>query len=455
MGIQLNVVEGVGAGKTFPLSGQPVKLGRASQCDIAIPDPSLSRSHCCFEFRDGELWVMDLASANQTVVNGEAVDEKALKIGDEIVVGDTKIVVGSTDGAAVPAPAAEESLNKEPSTAEEVVIDLGFGKSDAAEENAEDAKKSILRPIIWAIGAILILVIGVMLISNMGKGQKPQAPRVTPLAEDKTLLLNYELVQGDAASIFRYEMAITPDGTLSVKIDDVGPAQKQADGKMANGDRHVSKEKKLDQAALIDLIREIESSGFFALDPSYSGFAARENELEQRTLLIVLGKQVHTCQVSNRTEPDAFKKLRERLETFSKNELGIWAIQFSTDKLTAMAREKLEIARKKYDEMEVRYSNLFEALRAYQEAVFYLDTVNPKPDFYNEILDGVEKAEDELEKRYKDQRFQADKAINLSEWDKAREALMILCEMIPDRTDKRYREASQKMRDVESRLKKR
>ena len=60
-----------------------------------------------------------------------------------------------------------------------------------------------------------------------------------------------------------------------------------------------------------------------------------------------------------------------------------------------------------------------------------------------------------MEKRYKDQRFQADKAINLSEWDKAREALMILCEMIPDRTDKRYREASQKLMDVESRLKKR
>ena len=454
MGIQLNVVDGVSAGKTFPLSGQPVKLGRAGQCDISIPDPMLSRSHCCFEFRDGQLWVMDLASANQTLVNGEAVDEKPLKIGDEIVVGDTKIVVSSSEdsGAEPVAPSVVEG--GEP-PAEDVVIDLGFGKTDAADDAADDPKKSILRPIIWAVGAILILVIGVMLISNMGKNPKPRKAQVVPLAEDKTLLLNYELVQADAESIFRYTMNLTPDGTLSVKIDDVGPAQKQADGKVTSGDRHVNKEKKLDQAALIDLIREIESSGFFALEKSYSGFAARENELEERTLLIALGKRVHTCQVSNRTEPEPFKKLRERLETFSKNELGIWAIQFSTDKLTALAREALDVARKKYEEREVRYSNLFEALRSYQEAVFYLDTVNPKPDFYNEILNGFEETENELEKRYKDQRFRADKAINLSEWATARDELKILCEMIPDRTDKRYREASQKLMDVESRLKKR
>ena len=37
--------------------------------------------------------------------------------------------------------------------------------------------------------AILILVIGVMLISNMGKNPKPRKAQVVPLAEDKTLLL--------------------------------------------------------------------------------------------------------------------------------------------------------------------------------------------------------------------------------------------------------------------------
>ena len=167
-----------------------------------------------------------------------------------------------------------------------------------------------------------------------------------------------------------------------------------------------------------------------------------------------IGKKAHTCRVVNRQEPDTFKALREKLETFSKNELGIWAIQFSADKLTALARDALAVARKKYDEREVKYGNIFEAIRAYQEAVFYLDTVNPKPDFYGEIIDGFEAAENELGKRYEDQRFKADRAINLSDWANAARELRILCELIPDRADSRNKEATRKLIDVESRLKK-
>ncbi|MDD4019410.1 MAG: hypothetical protein PHV28_15885, partial [Kiritimatiellae bacterium] len=155
-----------------------------------------------------------------------------------------------------------------------------------------------------------------------------------------------------------------------------------------------------------------------------------------------------------RQEPDAFRTLREKLETFSKNELGIWAIQFSADKLTSLAREALAVARKKFDEREVRYGNLFEAIRSYREAVFYLDTVNPKPGFYAEIIDGFETAESELAKRYEEQRFRADRAINLSDWTPAAQELKILCELIPDRADPRHKEATRKLIDVESRLKK-
>ena len=35
--------------------------------------------------------------------------------------------------------------------------------------------------------------------------------------------------------------------------------------------------------------------------------------------------------------------------------------------------------------MNVRHGNLFEAIKNYREAIFYLDTVNPKPEFYTEL----------------------------------------------------------------------
>ena len=63
-------------------------------------------------------------------------------------------------------------------------------------------------------------------------------------------------------------------------------------------------------------------------------------------------------------------------------------------------------------------------------------------------------AERELDARYRDQRFKADRAINLSDWETAKNELRILCEMVPDRDDDRYREASGKLVDVEKRMKK-
>ena len=421
-------------GHRYPVTPAGLKLGRSSQCDIAISDLLLSRSHCRFELRGDEVWAIDLASANQTFVNDAAIDEQRLGPGDRVKVGQTVLRLETVEAAPLPAGADQGE-------GPDVVIDLGFNKDAGA---AGPAKKSFLRPVIWTLAAALILVIGTTLIldpRNRAKGAGAAQPAA--LEQEKTLLLQYEKVEASAENIFRYELTLSPSGVLAVKIDD-----------LAGKDRHVRKEKQVDPELLAGLARDIENSGFFSLEKEYSGFAAKPNTLNEWTLTAAIGKKAHTCRVVNRQEPETFKALREKLETFSKNELGIWAIQFSADKLTALARDALAVARKKYDEREVKYGNIFEAIRAYQEAVFYLDTVNPKPDFYGEIIDGFEAAENELGKRYEDQRFKADRAINLSDWATAARELRILCELIPDRADSRNKEATRKLIDVEGRLKK-
>lgn len=425
MNFSLLVTKGILAGQSFPISSSSVKLGRSSSCDIEIHDMLLSRSQCCFELRDGELWVIDLASANGTLVNGETIEERKLETGDKIAVGDTELQVVETGREG------------------EVGIDLGFEK----DADAEPPKRNFLRPLIWGVAAALILLVGALFIFDTDQ-KKPQK-KVTPQALSiEPLLISYERISADTGSVFRYEMTLTPKGMLAVQIDEVGAHQ--AD----NDDRHIHKEKQLEKTILRDLTREVKSSGFFSLEPTYPGFAAEPNALESRVLTIALGKQVHTTKVVNRDEPETFRSIRERLETFSKNELGIWAIQFSAEKLTALAKDSLNVGQKKFAEREVKFGNLFEALRAFREAVFYLDTVNPKPEFYTQILEGADQAEAELDKRYKEQRFRADRAINLSDWAAAQRELKILCELIPDRADQRHREAAQKLIDVENRLKK-
>ncbi len=429
----LKVTEGAIQGTRYPVMAGGSTLGRSSQCEISIQDMLLSRSHCRFEIRNGELWVIDLASANQTLVNQAPVDEKALAPGDIIQVGDTTLQVerertGDSESDTATTPDAA------------VVIDLGFGHESAA----PSSKRSLLRPVIWIFGAILILVAGVTLILDPDN-RKQSATKMRSIDKDlnKTLLISYEKVEASADNIFRYELNLSPAGMLAVKIDD-----------LSGKNRHVRKEKRLAPDLMGDLVNDIEGSGFFALDKSYTGFAARPNELNEMTITVVVGVKAHTCRVTNRQEPEGFRALREKLETFSKNELGIWAIQFSTEKLTELAQNALGVARKKYDEREVRFNNLYESMRSYQEAVFYLDTVNPKPDFYEEIISGFETAESELNKRYEEHRFQANRAINLKEWPDAARELKILREIIPDPSDSRHKEASRTLLDVEARLKK-
>ena len=158
--------------------------------------------------------------------------------------------------------------------------------------------------------------------------------------------------------------------------------------------------------------------------------------------------------IENAQEPPAFREARERLETFSKNELGIWAIQFSAEKLVEMSAESRRAADAKWEERDVQHGNLAAALAAYDEAVFYLDTVNPKPADYGELVSKRQQTADELDKRYRDQRFLADRAINLQDWTTAQRELRILCELVPDTKDPRHAEASAKLLDVESRMKK-
>lgn len=433
----LIIDEGPLTGRRYPVTFEGLKLGRSSQCDIAVNDLLLSRTHCRFELRGAELWVIDLASANQTLVNDTPVDEMRLNPEDRIKVGQTVLRVERTDIATATlndtlAPAIETS---------DAVIDLGFGKDDAADAHA---KKNFLRPLIWTLAAVLILIVGTTVILDpTNRAKDSAAGKPQSIAQEKTLLLNYEKVEATKDNIFRYELTLSPAGTLAVRIDD-----------LSGKDRHVRKEKQVDPGLLSELARDIESSGFFSLEKNYTGFAAHPNTLNEWNLTVAIGKKAHTCRVTNRQEPDSFKALREKLETFSKNELGIWAIQFSTEKLTELARDALAVARKKYEEREVKYGNIYDAIRSYQEGVFYLDTVNPKPDFYAEIIDGFEAAQEELDKRHKDQNFRADRAINLSDWPAAARELKILCEIIPDRADARHKEATRKLIDVESRLKK-
>jgi hypothetical protein len=62
-------------------------IGRASACDIALSDQTVSRRHARLLFRDGSWIVSDLSSKNGVWVNGTKVGRCQLRPGDRLGLG--------------------------------------------------------------------------------------------------------------------------------------------------------------------------------------------------------------------------------------------------------------------------------------------------------------------------------------------------------------------------------
>jgi Fe-S-cluster-containing hydrogenase component 2/CRP-like cAMP-binding protein len=65
-------------------------LGRSPACDIVLPreERAVSHKHCKLEERAGDLYLVDLNSANGTLLNGETIQEARVTSGDRITVVD-------------------------------------------------------------------------------------------------------------------------------------------------------------------------------------------------------------------------------------------------------------------------------------------------------------------------------------------------------------------------------
>jgi hypothetical protein len=87
----LRVIKGVRF-EEFRVTGA-ARVGRGSECDIALADPSVSRNHALLDVRRGVLFVRDANSTNGTFVNGTRVETAAVHAGDTIAFGKTELLV--------------------------------------------------------------------------------------------------------------------------------------------------------------------------------------------------------------------------------------------------------------------------------------------------------------------------------------------------------------------------
>lgn len=88
----LVVDRGPNAGTRFRLDAAVVSIGRHPESDIYLDDITVSRRHAEVRNDNGQFRIIDRGSLNNTYLNREPIDSAALTTGDEIQIGNFRLV---------------------------------------------------------------------------------------------------------------------------------------------------------------------------------------------------------------------------------------------------------------------------------------------------------------------------------------------------------------------------
>jgi pSer/pThr/pTyr-binding forkhead associated (FHA) protein len=88
----LVVKRGPNVGSRFVLDRPSMSAGRHPASEIFLDDMTVSRRHAQFRFENGEFRIVDTGSLNGTYVSRQPVDSTVLAHGDEIQIGNFRLV---------------------------------------------------------------------------------------------------------------------------------------------------------------------------------------------------------------------------------------------------------------------------------------------------------------------------------------------------------------------------
>ena len=93
-------------GRTEALLEPHSTVGRHPKNTVQVLDRIVSKEHCHIDLMDGQWVAKDLGSLNGTYVNGERITERVLRSGDEISMGQTRMLFQADEQGAVAAAMA-------------------------------------------------------------------------------------------------------------------------------------------------------------------------------------------------------------------------------------------------------------------------------------------------------------------------------------------------------------
>ena len=87
------------------LNQDVIKVGKLASSHLRIDDETVSRMHAVIEVTGpDDVHIIDLGSTRGTLVNGERINKARLQSGDEIMFGESRVIVSFLEAQAAVAP---------------------------------------------------------------------------------------------------------------------------------------------------------------------------------------------------------------------------------------------------------------------------------------------------------------------------------------------------------------
>jgi len=106
--VTFQLIEGLERGQVFSNLPVPLTIGREDDNGICLNDERVSRFHVKIQEDGGRVILTDLDSTNGTRVNGNPVQIRVLRIGDQLTIGRCLLVYGSREAIAAYAVESEK-----------------------------------------------------------------------------------------------------------------------------------------------------------------------------------------------------------------------------------------------------------------------------------------------------------------------------------------------------------
>lgn len=157
-------------GQSFELTGEKYSVGRNTDCDITLPDPTISSHHCSF-IRDTEggdgYTVVDEGSTNGTRVNGTRVTEShKLSNSDIVQVGAIELLFDSQESGSQESAKTKTGIELDKTAGTSTITETPNFSPFAQKKNKNDKNKLfqlILKSLIGGLVIALTVVIGVII----------------------------------------------------------------------------------------------------------------------------------------------------------------------------------------------------------------------------------------------------------------------------------------------------